>query len=94
MDMIFTLLAVAIAGFCLGLFFFGSLWITVRQLPTTQWPLRLVVGSYLGRIVIACLGIFLLMNGDWPRAIAALAGFLMARMVLVTQFSRGVAAGK
>jgi F1F0 ATPase subunit 2 len=75
-----------LAGTILGGFFFGSLWYTVRQLPTTGWPVRLVVGSYVGRMAIALLGFYLIMQGDWQRAIAGLLGFIAARYGLIRQF--------
>jgi len=75
-----------LAGAVLGTFFFGSLWFTVRQLPTTGWPVRLVVGSYFGRMAIALLGFYLIMQGDWTRAIAGLLGFIAARLILIRHF--------
>ena len=72
-----------VAGAALGCFFFGSFWITVRQLPTTGWPIRLIIGSYFGRMAIAFLGFYLIMQGDWQRAVAGLLGFLIARFVIV-----------
>jgi F1F0 ATPase subunit 2 len=78
-----------LAGVVLGGFFFGSLWFTVRQLPTTGWPIRLVVGSYFGRMAIALLGFYLIMQGDWTRAVAGLVGFIMARFVLIRRFQPG-----
>ncbi|WP_204141734.1 ATP synthase subunit I [Halomicronema sp. CCY15110] len=76
------------AGAGLGGFFFGSLWFTVRQLPTTGWPVRLVVGSYFGRMAIALLGFYLIMQGDWQRAIAGLLGFIAARVILMQRLQR------
>jgi F1F0 ATPase subunit 2 len=72
-----------IAGAALGSFFFGSLWITVRQLPTTGWPIRLVIGSYIGRMAIALLGFYLLVQADWTQAIAGLTGFITLRVILI-----------
>ena len=72
-----------LAGAALGCFFFGSLWITVRQLPTTGWPIRLIIGSYFGRMAIAFLGFYLIMQGDWQRAVAGLLGFLSARFFII-----------
>lgn len=80
---IWTWILAFFAGVLLGGFFFGSLWITVRQLPTTAWPMRLVVGSYIGRLAIALLGFYLIMQGDWRRAIAGLVGFLIVRTIFV-----------
>ncbi len=82
---IWTWVLASLAGMMLGGFFFGSLWITVRQLPTTGWPIRLVVGSYIGRMAIAFLGFYLIMQSDWKRAIAGLFGFLTVRFILVQQ---------
>ena len=81
-----SLLLTAIGGVCLGLFYFGSLWITVRQLSTTQWPIHLFVGSYLGRLTIAGLGFYLLIDGSWQRAIAGLFGFIFARTVSIERW--------
>ncbi|MEB3829609.1 ATP synthase subunit I [Phormidium sp. CCY1219] len=83
MNVIFPLLFIALpAGFALGVFYFASLWITVRQLPTTQWPARLFIGSYLGRVAITLLGFYIVMNGQWESALVCLLGFLIARAVL------------
>nr|WP_017324533.1 ATP synthase subunit I [Synechococcus sp. PCC 7336] len=70
-------------GFGLGYFYFGMLWLTVRQLPSTQWPIRLFVGSFLGRLTVALIGIYLVTNGQWERALACLGGFLLARSLLI-----------
>lgn len=80
---IWTWILAGLAGMAVGGFFFGSLWITVRQLPTTGWPIRLVVGSYIGRMAIAFLGFYLIMQGDWKRAIAGLLGFLAIRIIMI-----------
>jgi F1F0 ATPase subunit 2 len=86
MMQVLTWLLAFLAGAVLGAFFFGSLWFTIRQLPTTGWPIRLVVGSYFGRMAIALLGFYLIMQGDWTRAIAGLLGFLTVRFVLIRRF--------
>jgi F1F0 ATPase subunit 2 len=82
MQVIIWLLAF-LAGAGLGVFFFGSLWFTLRQLPTTGWPIRLVVGSYFGRMAIALFGFYLIMQGDWTRAVAGLVGFMAARLIFI-----------
>jgi F1F0 ATPase subunit 2 len=80
---IITYILALLLGFALGIFYFGSLWITVRELPTTQWPIRLVVGSYIGRLIIAGLGFYLIMDGHWERGIFAVTGCILARTFLV-----------
>lgn len=81
-DILFIFLALP-AGFVLGLFYFGSLWITVRQLPTTQWPVRLFIGSYLSRLAIAAFGFYLIVGGRWERGLVSVLGFWLARLLLV-----------
>jgi len=82
MENIGLLILAAIAGCLLGGFYFASLWVTVRQLPTTAWPMRLTVGSLLGRMAVVLMGFFIVMNGSWQRAIACLIGFIVARTIL------------
>jgi F1F0 ATPase subunit 2 len=81
-----------LAGAVLGGFFFGSLWITVRQLPTTGWPIRLIMGSYLGRMAIALVGFYWISQADWQRAIAAVLGFVTLRSLILHQVQRQVPA--
>ena len=70
-------------GFTLGIFYFFNLWLTVRQIPTTQWPFRLIVGSLIGRISITVLGLYLIMDNNWQRVLIALLGFLLARTIFM-----------
>lgn len=80
----FLFLVVSVpAGFVLGVLYFGSLWITVRQLPSTAIPIRLFVGGFISRLLIAGLGFYLIMDGQWQQALAALGGFLAARTLLI-----------
>ena len=74
-------------GVVLGIFYFGSLWITVRQLPTTAYPVRLFIGSFVGRMVVTLIGFYLVMNGQWQRVLICLLGFVAARIIL-TRFWR------
>lgn len=82
MNQILYLFSAFPLGLILGLFYFGSLWLTVKQLPTTQWPLRLTLGSLFGRMAIVLLGFYLLIDGSWERAIIGLLGLLFARIFL------------
>lgn len=70
-------------GFGMGIFYFSSLWVTVRQLPKTQQPILLIVGSLLGRLSITILGFYLVMDGSWQRLLIALLGFVLARSILI-----------
>lgn len=75
------LLAMA-AGFGLGLFYFGGLWLTVRQLERTSNAALLFGASLLLRLSLTVLGFYLVMGGEWQRALACLAGFIIARRFL------------
>lgn len=71
-----------LGGFVLGIFYFYSLWITVRQLPVTVYPIRLTIGSLLGRLAVTLLGFYLIMDGVWYRGLAALIGFIIGRIAV------------
>lgn len=87
MKQILFVLSALIPGIILGIFYFGSLWITVRQLPTTAYPIRLFIGSFLGRTIVTLFGFYLVMDGQWQRILICLAGFIAAR-ILLTRFWR------
>jgi F1F0 ATPase subunit 2 len=82
-DLILSILFAFVLGVTLGSFYFGSLWLTVRQLPTTAYPARLFLSSWLCRIVITLLGFYLVMDGQWQRALICLGGFVTARIVMM-----------
>lgn len=73
-------------GFVLGLLYFSCLWFTVQRMSHSRHPVLLMVGSGLGRITLALLGFYLLVGGHWERLLIALAGFLMARTLLVARW--------
>jgi F1F0 ATPase subunit 2 len=75
-----------IVGLALGLFFFGGLWWTVRKAINSSNPALWFLGSVMLRMAVAISGFYLVMAGDWRRLCIALAGFIIARM-LVTHFS-------
>lgn len=83
---LFIALAMAwAAGMGLGLFYFGGLWLTVRQLPTRRYPVPLFLGSFVGRTAVVVAGFYFVMGGHWERVLACLAGFIMVRQVLVSR---------
>ena len=73
---------ILLAGFGLGILFFGGLWITVRALPTAQHPALLALGSFWGRTAVTVAGIAWAADGTWQRAVICLAGFILARVML------------
>lgn len=86
------ILAVA-AGAGLGAFYFGGLWWTLGRIldslsPASEpkVPFGLALGSFVVRTVITLAGFYLVANGDWIRLLLCLAGFLLARTVLVRRW--------
>jgi F1F0 ATPase subunit 2 len=73
-------------GFALGLFYFSCLWFTVQNLPRTQHPMLLMVGSAVARLSVALLGFYLTSGGQWESLLIALVGFLLARTLLIARW--------
>ncbi len=87
LDLLHLALAL-MAGAVLGVFFFGGLWLTLRQLPKTKQPMLLVFGSLLGRSIITVAGFYWVMGGSWQRLLAAAAGFILMRQLLIRRVQR------
>lgn len=70
------------AGVLIGFLYFFGLWQTVQRLSASPRPWRLLAISYLLRLIFALGGFYLLMDGAWERLAAAVAGFIIVRVVL------------
>ena len=82
-SLIFTLIAALAAGMALGTLYFTALWWTVRQLPTAKSPGRLMLGSFVIRMSVLMVGLFLIMGtGHWERLAVAMLGFIIIRKIL------------
>ena len=73
-------------GFSLGLFYFSFLWFTVQRLMSSPHPVLLMVGSGLARLSVVLLVFYLLVGSHWERLLIALAGFLIARTLLIARW--------
>lgn len=73
---------ILLAGFALGIIFYGGLWLTVRALPKSKHALLLALASFWGRTGLVIGGLFLAMDASWQRALVCLVGFAIARQVL------------
>lgn len=69
-------------GAALGVFYFCGLWWTVRRLNSRNGTV-LLLGSFLVRSAVVVAGFYLVMDGRWEALLAALAGFLAARIAIV-----------
>jgi len=79
----------AMAGALLGGVFYGGLWWTVRRGLLSRQPAAWFLTSLVVRTAIALLGFYAVFGGDWHRLMACLAGFVIAR-VLVMRLTRAV----
>ena len=79
----FLLILAWMAGLMLGGVFFGGLWWTVRRGVVSKQPAMLFMCSFLLRMGITVSGFLLVGRGDWKRLVVCLAGFVMARLVVI-----------
>jgi F1F0 ATPase subunit 2 len=80
----FILALAACAGALVGMLYFLGLWLTVKRLEDASNPALFTLGSFLGRTAAAVFLFYLLVReGHWERGLAALAGFILSRVVMV-----------
>ncbi|HUS95181.1 MAG TPA: ATP synthase subunit I [Hyphomicrobiaceae bacterium] len=83
--------AAAMAGVCLGAFFFGGLWWTVRKGVASKRPALWFTGSLLVRTSVVLAGFYgVVSGGHGGRLLVSLLGFVLARL-LVVRLTRSVA---
>ncbi|MGI5951253.1 MAG: ATP synthase subunit I [Brooklawnia sp.] len=81
MNQLFTLALLLLAGAGLGLVYFGGLWLVVRRLAQWRHPGLVMLASLVVRTTVVVLGFWVLLDGQWQRAVAMLIGFVLARIV-------------
>lgn len=79
------------AGTILGLFYFGGLWRTLKSLSTARRPAVFALTSFAIRTSLALGGFYLVMAGQPVRLMACLAGFFIARIILMQRISPAAA---
>ncbi|TDB68040.1 ATP synthase subunit I [Arundinibacter roseus] len=70
-------------GLILGAVYFGGLWLTVRRALTSRSPGLYFLGSYVLRVVICLAGFYYVGMGSWQITLICLAGFIMARYLVL-----------
>lgn len=70
-------------GAMLGAIFFGGLWWTVRKTVTARNPVVWFFGSMMLRMCIVLSGFYFVLGDSWLDLLAALLGFIAARLVIV-----------
>ncbi|WP_313952601.1 ATP synthase subunit I [Accumulibacter sp.] len=83
MNDLFALVLAGMAGFALGVVFFGGLWWTVQKAVSSRRPALLFLGSLLLRMSLALAGFYAVGHSDWQRLLACLFGFVVVRFVAV-----------
>ncbi|MDJ0727913.1 MAG: ATP synthase subunit I [Prochloraceae cyanobacterium] len=84
----FQIIIAFIVGLGLGLFYFGGLWLTIRQLPVTENPYRLFFSSLILRLGITLFVLYLMLNGQTNlysvlSLLACFLGFLLLRTIAI-----------
>ncbi len=75
-----------VAGAAVGVFYFGGLWLTVRRIARSPRPVLLTFGSFLARGAVAVGVMVFIARMHWQLLGLAMAGFLLARLVLTRKF--------
>jgi F1F0 ATPase subunit 2 len=81
------LVVAGLAGFGLGIVFFGGLWWTVRRAILSSRPALWFLGSMMLRMGIVVAGFYYAGGGQWQRLLLCMPGFVLARLV-VMRFTR------
>ncbi|NDJ77312.1 MAG: ATP synthase subunit I [Chloroflexi bacterium] len=81
-----------LGGMVIGGFFFGGLWLTIRQVQTARHPARMLLTSSFVRMGIALGGLYVVAWGRWERLLIAVFGFMLARVVVVRLLGYPIAA--
>jgi len=77
-----------LAGAALGVFYFGGLWLTVRGLLDVQRRGLILAASFVVRTGVVLAAFYWITGRGWLCLIAAVAGFLIARHLLVRWLGR------
>lgn len=72
-----------------GGLYFSGLWFTVRQLPGARRPGLLLLGSFTLRLALLLGAIYLLASAHWTHLLSALAGVVLARVLLIRRWGPG-----
>jgi len=77
------------AGMLLGAIFFGGLWWTVQKITGSDSPYLVSIASFFVRAAVVLAGFYFLLQADWSYLLAALAGFIIARIILTSKLKSG-----
>ena len=84
---LWTIILIFVLGFAIGLGYFGGLWLTLNKLPQTSHPYRLMLSSFILRLIISlgCFYALIYFFSNLETGIIlfiAVLGFILARLIL------------
>jgi F1F0 ATPase subunit 2 len=75
-------------GFCIGLIYFGGLWLTIKSISLRKFPSLLSMFSFFGRFAVAAAGFYITARfGGLAHILIALSGVMICKMILVRTLS-------
>ena len=83
MNEVGTVILILIAGFLLGIFFFGGLWWTTKKGILSKSPALWFLTSLFVRLGITMTGFYFISRDHWERVLICLAGFIVARGIIL-----------
>jgi F1F0 ATPase subunit 2 len=88
------LLLMFTCGALLAAIYLGALWLTVQRISDCRHPALWLLASLLARMVLVVATFYwILGDGHWQRLLAALAGFVTLRIVILGRVRRIAASG-
>ena len=81
-------LLVLLAGFIIGMVFFGGLRWTIQRLPETRHPLALAMASLIIRASFVVVALLLVGQSEWQRYVVLMIGIILARILAVRLWGR------
>ena len=81
-DLVMTLL-VLLGGTCLGILFFGGLWLTSKKMLNSNKPVLWYIGSMFIRTALTLLGFYYIGQHSLKYMLICLLGFIIARFAVV-----------
>ncbi len=90
MNEFFIIVLSLATGLGLGIFYFGGLWLTLKQLPYTKQPVLLTLVSFFGRNAACLFAFYLIIRVvNLEGVILTLAGFISMKIAFVRILSPG-----